>query len=201
MSPLTRLTGICCALLLLVPLSAQDAKLQIYRVDDHVYRGKQPTRQDIAGLAGSGVRTVLDLRGTVDHEKWEQQAVEAAGMKYVRIGLSGIFAPTDRQIDKILAVLEDPALGPVFVHCRRGADRSGVVIACYRIVARPLDECAGNGGGAPTGIQPAGSPDAALHSALPHRTEGVEVGPDDPSLTASALWIRDGQGGVFVKRN
>ena len=133
-SPLNRLSCICCALLLLVPLSAKDAKLQIYRVDDHVYRGNQPTRQDIAGLAGCGVRTVLDLRGAADHQKWEQQAVEAAGMKYIRIGLSGFFAPTDEQIEKILAALEDPTLGPVFVHCRRGADRSGVVIACYRIV-------------------------------------------------------------------
>ena len=132
--PLNCIGGICCVLLLLDPLSGQDARLQIYRVDDHVYRGKQPTRQDIARLSASGVRTVLDLRGTTDHKRWEQQAVEAAGMRYVRIGLSGFFAPTDQQIDKILAVLEDPTLGPVFVHCRRGADRSGVVIACYRIV-------------------------------------------------------------------
>ena len=133
-SRLSLLNRLCFALLLLGRLSAQDAKFQIYRVDDHVYRGKQPARQDIPSLAASGVRTVLDLRGAMDHQKWEQQAVEAVGMKYVRIGLSGLFAPTDRQIDKILAVLEDPTRGPVFVHCRRGADRSGVVIACYRIV-------------------------------------------------------------------
>ena len=43
-------------------------------------------------------------------------------MRYVRIGLSGVFAPTDSQIDHILAVLEDSANAPVFVHCRRGAD-------------------------------------------------------------------------------
>jgi protein-tyrosine phosphatase len=30
-------------------------------------------------------------------------------------------------------MLEDSSTGPVFVHCRRGADRTGAVVACYRI--------------------------------------------------------------------
>ena len=114
-------------------MCAQEVRPGLYRVDDNVYRGQQPTREEIPNLAKSGIRTVLDLRGVLDHKGWEKQAVEAAGMRYIRIGMSGLFAPSDRQIDKILAVLNNPTLGPVFLHCRRGADRSGVVIACYRI--------------------------------------------------------------------
>jgi protein tyrosine/serine phosphatase len=33
-----------------------------------------------------------------------------------------------------MALLQDPANTPVFIHCRRGADRVGVVVACYRMV-------------------------------------------------------------------
>jgi tyrosine-protein phosphatase SIW14 len=132
-SPSNRLNSFCMVVLLAAPLWAQDAKPRLYRVDDNVYRGLQPTRQDVTDLASRGIRTVLDLRGALDHKGWEQQAVQAAGMRYIRIGMSGFFAPSDRQIDKILAVLDDPAVGPIFLHCRRGADRSGVVIACYRI--------------------------------------------------------------------
>lgn len=54
-------------------------------------------------------------------------------MRYISIRLSGIFPPKYRQIARILNVLQDPARGPVFVHCRRGDDRVGLVIACYRI--------------------------------------------------------------------
>ncbi len=54
-------------------------------------------------------------------------------MQYISIRLSGIWAPKKEQIAEILAVLEDPAREPVFVHCRRGDDRVGMVIACYRI--------------------------------------------------------------------
>ena len=122
----------CVLLLLSVYAGAQGAEL-LHPVADQIYRGKQPTRQDIAVLAQNGIRTVLDLRGPLDHRKWECHAVEAAGMRYVRVGMSGFFAPTNRQIAKILAVLEEPDALPVYLHCRRGSDRSGVVIACYRI--------------------------------------------------------------------
>lgn len=133
LSDLSRFNRLCVVLFLVAPICAQQVRPGLFRVDDNIYRGQQPTKQDIGNLAGSGIRTVLDLRGALDHKPWEQQAVEAAGMRYIRVGLSGFFAPTQRQIDKILQILGNPALGPVFLHCRRGADRSGVVIACYRI--------------------------------------------------------------------
>jgi protein tyrosine/serine phosphatase len=37
-------------------------------------------------------------------------------------------------MDRILRILGDPESGPVYVHCRRGSDRTGAVIACHRIV-------------------------------------------------------------------
>jgi protein tyrosine/serine phosphatase len=49
------------------------------------------------------------------------------------VRLSGIWPPKDRQIAKILGLLEDPERGPFYVHCRRGYDRVGMVIAAYRI--------------------------------------------------------------------
>jgi protein tyrosine/serine phosphatase len=42
-------------------------------------------------------------------------------------------APTLEQVSKVLSVLEDSNSWPVFVHCRRGSDRTGTVLACYRI--------------------------------------------------------------------
>jgi len=34
---------------------------------------------------------------------------------------------------RVLGLLADGASSPVFVHCQRGAGRTGAVIACYRI--------------------------------------------------------------------
>ncbi len=109
------------------------AEVSIHRIDEHVYRGRQPKGGDFPELASMGIKTVLDLRGGSIHKPHEKKRVEEAGMRYISIRLSGIFEPHDRQIAAILAVLEDPARGPVFVHCRRGDDRLGTVIACYRM--------------------------------------------------------------------
>lgn len=126
---------IWCALVLSICASAQGEMdhLHFRRVDDHVFGGRQPKQADFASLKQMGVKSVLDLRGGSIHRPWERKRVEAAGMQYFSVRLSGIFPPKKMQIARILALLEDPARGPFYVHCRRGYDRVGMVIASYRI--------------------------------------------------------------------
>src|SRR5579862_7421622 len=100
-----------------------------HQVDEHVYRGAQPNGQGFAGLAKIGIKTVIDLRG----ESWEGTSVQRTGMRYVRLPWSNFKAPTEAQIKAVLSLLNDGSAWPVFVHCRRGADRTGTAIACYRI--------------------------------------------------------------------
>ncbi len=100
-----------------------------HQVDEHVYRGAQPNGQGFAGLAKIGIKTVIDLRG----ETFEGTAVQRTGMRYVRLPWSGYKAPTEAQLTVVLSLLNDGSAWPVFVHCRRGADRTGTAIACYRI--------------------------------------------------------------------
>jgi protein tyrosine phosphatase (PTP) superfamily phosphohydrolase (DUF442 family) len=103
------------------------------KVDDHVYRGGQPTAEGWKYLAGIGVKVVIDLRAADSRAQREDQQVEAAGMKFINVPMSGLTPPTEAEITKILAVMEDANAGPVFVHCLRGADRTGAVIAAYHI--------------------------------------------------------------------
>jgi len=105
-----------------------------HRVNASIYRGGQPTARGWTSLKQLGVKTVLDLRRDGEHSvKAEQQAVVAAGMHYINVPLKGIVAPSDESISKVLALLQSGEDGPVFVHCRGGVDRTGTIIACYRI--------------------------------------------------------------------
>jgi tyrosine-protein phosphatase SIW14 len=80
-----------------------------------------------------GVHTVVDLRGSGSRATKEAQIVTSLGMHYVNVPLSGYQAPTPEQVSKLLGILENQGEGPVFIHCRRGADRTGTILAIYRI--------------------------------------------------------------------
>src|ERR1043166_9169011 len=54
-------------------------------------------------------------------------------MQYVNVPMTGLTPPTEAQISTILALLESNTPGSVLVHCKRGADRTGAVIAAHRI--------------------------------------------------------------------
>jgi tyrosine-protein phosphatase SIW14 len=115
-------------------LAGQDSLPNFNLVNDQVLRGGQPSDDGFKKLAERGVKTVVDLRWIDEHSiPHEKQIVETDGMRFVSIPMKGIGAPTLEQVSKALDVLEDSSSWPVFVHCRRGSDRTGTVLACYRI--------------------------------------------------------------------
>jgi uncharacterized protein (TIGR01244 family) len=119
------------------------------KVNDQVYRGGQPEPEGFANLAALGIKTVVDLRWTGEHSQAdEQRIVESTGMRYVSVPMKGMATPDASSVAAVLALLENSA-GPVFVHCQRGADRTGAVIACYRIQH--------DGWGAKSALEEAGS--------------------------------------------
>lgn len=113
--------------------SQPDGVTNFQKVDDHVYRGAQPTAQGFKSLAKLGIKTIVDLREPGDRSRVEENMVRAAGMEYVSVPMYGMETPSNDKVVKVLALLEDTSTGPVFVHCKRGADRTGAVIACYRM--------------------------------------------------------------------
>jgi len=142
------------ALLLAASAYAQQAPAGVsnfHVVNDHVYRGGQPSDAGFQALAKMGIKTVLDLREADSRSQAEKKVVEAAGMKYVNIPFYGISTPSPAQVANALSILNNKDNGTVFVHCRRGADRTGTVIAAYRVGhdgwanGKALDEAKGYG--------------------------------------------------------
>ncbi|SRR6266571_1549890 len=100
-------------------------------INENFFRGAQPRERDFAELAAAGIKTVIDLQQ--DGEAHEQQLVEAAGMKFYRIGLSDSVWPSPEKTAQFLKLVNDPANQPVFVHCHGGKHRAGAMTAIYRI--------------------------------------------------------------------
>jgi tyrosine-protein phosphatase SIW14 len=100
------------------------------KMDDRFYRGGQPEKSDYESLAKLGVKTVIDLRN--DPTDYEKPAVEALGMKYVNIPMSGWKSADDDDVAKFMSLMNDPDTGVVYVHCKAGKHRTGLVGAVYR---------------------------------------------------------------------
>ncbi len=99
------------------------------RVAPGVLRGAQPGRDGYATLKALGVRTVIDMRTTES----ENAPVEAAGMRAVAIPIEMTRNGLKEKVDRVVALMADPANQPVYVHCRHGQDRTGIVVAAYRM--------------------------------------------------------------------
>jgi protein tyrosine phosphatase (PTP) superfamily phosphohydrolase (DUF442 family) len=106
---------------------------QIAAVSHQLYRGAQPADRGFAELKKLGINIVVNLRHEPAEIVRERSLVEAQGMRYVSIPWRGKEDPKTEQVAQFLGLLhENPEL-KVFVHCERGAERTGVMVACYRM--------------------------------------------------------------------
>jgi protein tyrosine phosphatase (PTP) superfamily phosphohydrolase (DUF442 family) len=106
-------------------------------VPGKVYRGAQPTAAALEALAARyHIRTVVNLRGACDPADWfveEIKATQRLQMSQEDICMASGRLPSDQELRKLVDVL-DHAEYPVFLHCRRGADRTGMAAAVYLLL-------------------------------------------------------------------
>jgi tyrosine-protein phosphatase SIW14 len=104
-----------------------------------ILRGAQPTEIGIRELAAAHVKTVLNLREEKDLIRTEAAIVEAAGMNFISVPLSGFWSPKDKDIALVESLLNRPDLQPIFIHCKLGEDRSGLVVGLYRVFTQHVE--------------------------------------------------------------
>jgi protein tyrosine/serine phosphatase len=99
------------------------------RVAPGILRGAQPRPAGYKTLKSMGIRTVISLRS----RHGESRAVEAAGMRSIELPMNALADVDAEAVREAVAIMTDPANLPVFVHCAHGQDRTGVVVAVYRM--------------------------------------------------------------------
>lgn len=117
------------------PHTANRPLRHLFKVDQDLYRGAQPTAEGFHELKALGVKTVISLRALRPSEQREiQREMESLGMRWVSLPMRMAWRATPKQIQEFLAIATDPANQPVFIHCEQGEDRTGSMVAIYRIV-------------------------------------------------------------------
>ena len=113
------------------PVDPETGVLNFQKVSPDLYRGGHPSAESLAHLKATGVRTVVSLRTLNVH----RDRLRGLGLRYVHISFKAGH-PEDEDVVRFLKVLADPANRPVFVHCKWGTDRCGMMAAVYRIVVQ-----------------------------------------------------------------
>lgn len=125
-------------ILLSATASAQDATSyaelpRFQQVSERLYRGAQPRGGGLSRLRELGIDTVINLRGASKQTRAEEAEARALGLNYFNVALPNWGRPQDTRIRRILEIIAAPQNGRVFVHCRTGVDRTGMIVAMHRM--------------------------------------------------------------------
>jgi len=102
-------------------------------VAGELYRAAQVDAEELADIqAKYGVRTVINLRGPSKASWYEKEVAESQklGLNHLDFKLSAGRELTQKQVEDLIALMRD-APKPILVHCKGGADRSGIASALY----------------------------------------------------------------------
>ncbi len=102
------------------------------QVSERLYRGGQPRKGGIARLAGLGINTIVNLRGAGAHTRADEAEAKSLGLNYFNIPLPIWGRPSDGAVRRVMEIVTSPENGRVFVHCKDGVDRSGMIVALHR---------------------------------------------------------------------
>ena len=100
-----------------------------YKITDYLYRSEQPTEEGMKNLKKMGIKTIINLRvfhSDLDKIKKTGLLIEEVSVKPWHI--------EDEDVIKVLRIIRKRENGPYLMHCLRGADRLGLMVAMFRIV-------------------------------------------------------------------
>jgi protein tyrosine phosphatase (PTP) superfamily phosphohydrolase (DUF442 family) len=107
-----------------------------------VFRCAQLSPSNLEGLVKAhGIRTVVNLRGCGAPLPWyldECRATHRLGVSQEDISLSASRLPAVQEIRQLVRVLDD-ADRPLLLHCRQGADRTGLAAVAVLLLYTDMD--------------------------------------------------------------
>jgi len=103
-------------------------------VTPDIFRGARPNASGLSALAKQGIKTDLDLEDNAPAIAAETIIAKQLGLQFISREMSSTQSPTDNEVNDILSILEDQSNYPIFIHCKLGEDRTGLIVALYRVL-------------------------------------------------------------------
>lgn len=116
------------------PAATGDNPIPLFlEVSPGVYRGGLPEEAGVKYLKSKGFKAIINLQSSRSKMKAEEKAAKAAGIRWISLPISLFNIPNQREVDDVLDHMNDPALRPIFIHCKAGRDRTGLFVGLHRV--------------------------------------------------------------------
>ncbi len=102
-------------------------------VNSWLYRGGQPNRAQFHILREAGFKSIICLRWNSYAINFERSVASPLGFNLFCIPLSYWVLPTRKEIDRFFSIVDASENRPIYIHCLHGSDRTGMLVAMYRI--------------------------------------------------------------------
>ncbi|MDR2513538.1 MAG: tyrosine-protein phosphatase [Puniceicoccales bacterium] len=100
-----------------------------HKVSEELFRSEYPTKENIAALRAVGIKTVINLRSG---DKGDAAAFRKAGFTTHWLPMKASNVSVENLVATLRHLQNSPK--PALIHCWHGSDRTGFIIAGYRIV-------------------------------------------------------------------
>ena len=96
-------------------------------------RGGQPDQEGLDWLSAHGAGLEIDLRGSDRDNAWNPPSHYP--LKMYRIAIEDFHSPTFEQVEEFIDVIDQASANQekVFVHCKAGIGRTGLMTACWKV--------------------------------------------------------------------
>jgi len=105
----------------------------LFKMNDNLYRGGRVTPAGMKQLKKMGVTTILNVENDEEAMATDKKLAAANGLRYISIPFETFKKPSDAKVDTVLKLLQDRSLGPIYLHCKHGRDRTGMLMGLYRV--------------------------------------------------------------------
>lgn len=119
-------------------IEAQAGKLSGFQeVDPGIYRGSHPSsHKHFKQLTEAGIKTILSLQYSKINNAPVRKMALKYGMNFINIPIAALTRAKDlpdSKVIRILDIMQDESLKPLYIHCMLGHDRTGLAVGLYRI--------------------------------------------------------------------
>lgn len=105
------------------------------QVTPDLYRGGRPTSTELKKLITIyNVKTIIDVENIPYTVNAEELQAKKLGLQFYNFPMSASAEVNPTQINQLLKLLQDESLFPIYVHCKHGQDRTGMVLGLYRVL-------------------------------------------------------------------